>query len=74
MIALVQPVSRRIAHLSVEGRITLLCNLLAQEICNLPLSERDEELARVRRDLPDMLDATEQGMREALAQNARNGW
>jgi hypothetical protein len=42
-------------------------------MCNLPPAERDEEIRRVQRELPVILDATEAGMRVALAQNARAG-
>lgn len=73
IVALVRPVASRMAHLSVDGRITLLCALLAQEMCNLPPTERDDELRRVLRELPGILDATESGMREALALNAKGG-
>ena len=73
ILALVKPVASLMAHLSIDGRITLLCALLAQEMCNLPLAERDDELRRVLRELPGILDATERGMREAIAQNARAG-
>jgi hypothetical protein len=71
MVALVQPISRKIAHLSSEGRITLLCALLAQEICCLPPAEREPELRSVLRCLPSIFLATEKTMREALADNAR---
>lgn len=71
IVALVRPLAARMAHLSIEGRITLLCGLLTQEMCNLPPSERDDELRRVQRELPGILDATEDGMRKALAENAR---
>jgi len=73
IVALVRPIAAQIAPLSIEGRITLLCGLLAQEMCNLPPAERDEEIRRVQRELPVILDATEAGMRVALAQNARAG-
>jgi len=73
IVALVRPVAARIEPLSIDGRITLLSALLAQELCNLPPSERDEELRRVLRDLPGILDATEAGMRQALVENARDG-
>lgn len=72
IVALVRPVTARMAHLNVEARLVLLSALLAQELCNLPPGERDDELRRVTRDLPMILDATERGMRLALARNARN--
>jgi hypothetical protein len=71
IIALVRPVASKMAHLSIDGRITLLCALLAQEICNLPPTERDDELRRVLRELPSILDATECGMRQAFVLNAK---
>jgi len=73
IVALVRPVAAKIAHLSIDARITLLCALLAQELCNLPPSDRDEEFRRVMRELPGIMDATEAGMREALAMNAKDG-
>lgn len=73
IIALVLPMARKMERLPIPARITLLMSLLAQEICNLPFAERDEALAEVIRDLPGALDATEKGMREALAYNARRG-
>lgn len=72
IVALVRPLADLIAHLSIDGRITLLTAVMAQEICNLPPGERDDELARVVRDLPIILDATEDGMRQALVENARD--
>ncbi len=59
--------------LDFDGRITLLCALLMQEVCALPPSERGPELRRLQADLPGILHATEEGMRRALAENAREG-
>lgn len=73
IVALVKPISAMMEHLPIDHRICLLEGLLMQKVCNLPLSERDDELARIRRDLPMMLDATERGMREALVMNAKEG-
>ena len=73
IIAMVIPVAKRIAHLPVAGRITLLCALLAQEICSLPPTDRDAEFNRVLRDLPSIMTSTEDGMRQALVENARSG-
>ena len=73
ILALVRPVAANMERLSIEGRITLLCALLAQEMCNLPPSERDEELRRVMQEMPDIMRSTEAGMRQALAMNAKKG-
>ena len=73
LLALVRPVAFLIRNLDVDGRIALLSALLAQEICSLPVGERDEELRRVQESLPSILDATEGGMRDALVANARLG-
>jgi hypothetical protein len=73
IVALVRPVASKMAHLSIDGRITLLCALLAQEMCNLPPNKRDEELRRVMREMPDIMNATEAGMRQALVLNAKAG-
>ena len=73
IIGLVKPIAKRMEHLSVESRITLLCGLLAQEICNLPMGDREDELERVLDEMPSILRATERGMREALVGNARRG-
>jgi hypothetical protein len=73
ILALVRPMAANMERLSIEGRITLLCALLAQEMCNLPPSERDEELRRVMREMPDIMRLTEAGMRQALAMNAKEG-
>lgn len=59
--------------LDFDGRIALLCALLTQEICTLPGAERRPELDRLIDDLPGILEATECGMRQALADNARRG-
>jgi len=72
-IALVRPIVARMAPLSSESRIALLCALLAQEVCMLPGPERAEELESILEDLPGIVRATERGMREALVQNARDG-
>lgn len=68
---LIKPLSRAISHLTLMQRTTLLLSLLAQEICLLPPGERQDALADVIAVLPRALDATEQGMRIALAANAR---
>lgn len=73
IIALVRPVVDRMAHLSVDARITFFLGLLAQEICCLPPGDRRGEIERIQDDLPMILKATEDGMREALADNARSG-
>lgn len=73
IMTLVLPIAEAMAHLPVEHRIILLTGLLAQEICTLPASERDEEMHRLLREFPGILDVTEAGMREALAANARAG-
>lgn len=72
ILALVRPVANQIESLSIDGRITLLCGLLAQEMCNLPPSDRAAELDRVLDELPGILRASEDGMRQALAENARD--
>lgn len=71
-VALVRPMAARMARLSIESRIALLCALLTQELCNLPPGQRDDELERVLNDLPAIMRATERGMRNALIQNARD--
>ena len=73
IIALVRPIAERMAHLPVEVRIALLCGLLTQEVCQYPASERRDELERIIDDLPGILRATEDGMRQALTENARGG-
>jgi len=59
--------------LDFDCRITVLCALLAQEVCTLPPNERAPELRRLQDDLPGILKATEEGMRQGLAENAREG-
>jgi hypothetical protein len=73
IVKLVRPIAATMEHISLDGRITLLCAMLAQEICHLPVGERADELRRVVRELPDILDKTEIGMRAALVRNARAG-
>lgn len=73
IVALVRPMVRQMGTLSPEGRITLLCGLLAQEICCRPASERMPLLVEILDEIPSIFRATEEGMREALAQNAKDG-
>jgi hypothetical protein len=72
IIALVQPLARKMEHLSSDGRIDLLCALIVQEICLLPPSEREGRLSGVLDALPEFFRVTEATMRDALVQNARN--
>lgn len=62
-----------IAGLSIEGRKTVLCGMLMQEVCMLPPGKRQAELADLVADLPSILSSTEQGMRMALTENAKDG-
>lgn len=73
VLALVKPISARMAHLLVGDRITLLAALLAQEICTYPAPHRAHMLAAVIQEMPQILRDTEAGMRDALSENARNG-
>jgi len=72
LIKLVRPTASMISGLPVEARIVLLEALLAQEMCNLPPSARDDAMREHLRQFPGVLDATESGMRWALAENARD--
>lgn len=72
IIALVRPLARKMEHLSVDGRIDLLCALIAQEICFFPASEREEKFHDVLTSLPRLFRVTETTMRNVLAQNARD--
>lgn len=73
-VRLVRPIAGLIAPLSVKARIVLLEALLAQEICNLPPSERDDAMRDHLREFPTVLDVTEATMRLALVVKARNGF
>jgi hypothetical protein len=66
IIALVKPLARKMEHLSSDGRIDLLCALIAQEICFFPASERDEKLHNVLASLPKFFRVTETTMRNVL--------
>ena len=72
IVAAQQAVLQAMRHLDLEARLVLLEGVLCQEICTLPPADRDDELARVIRDLPGVLDITEAAMRETLARNARD--
>ena len=61
------------AELGAEGRNSVLCGLLTQEVCKLPASQRQAALAEIIAELPEILRSTEQGMRMALNENARKG-
>ena len=73
IVRLVRPVAAMIASLSIAERIVLLEALMAQEMCNMPFSDRDEAMRDHLREFPRVLDETEKGMRQALAENARHG-
>jgi hypothetical protein len=61
------------AHLPAPWRVDLLIMVLATEICCLPTSERQAKMAEIIKSLPDILKYTEEGMRQALVDKARNG-
>ena len=71
IVSLIRPLADRMAHLSLDSRLTLLCSLLTQEICTLPAGIQSEALQQIVAQLPDILSATEAGMRQALVENAR---
>lgn len=60
-------------HLSPWHRKILFTALLAQEICMLPPSERADEIDHLLINFRRFVQATELGMRQALAENARDG-
>ena len=72
IIAAIRPISAKIEHLSVDGRIMLLAALLTQQLCLFPPDDRDREFRKIMDELPGIMAATEAGMRQALAENARD--
>ena len=72
-LALLKPVSSAISPLPFRSRIALLTALLAHEICTTPPATRRGVMQEVLDRFPAVLDATEAGMRQALAENARGG-
>jgi len=72
IVSMVTPIADKISHLSREGRITLLSALLAQEFLTLPVSERAKEFDALLDQMPGILRSSEEGMRIALAENARD--
>lgn len=71
--ALNMAISDQVIGLTSEERLVLFHALLAQEICMLPPSERARQVNRTLSDFPDMVRSTEEGMRQALAEDARDG-
>jgi hypothetical protein len=69
----VLPMARLLDRLTVRQRLLLLATLLTQEVCHLPPGDRDAAMAEVMGDLPSLLVATEEGMRDALSMNAKRG-
>lgn len=67
----VPKVSAVIGQLPLDAKVTVLMSALAQEICCLPPSERAAALAEVMRDMPEVFDGTQEGMREGLVMRAR---
>lgn len=61
------------AHLSHKDRMTVLCVLLAEEICTLPPGARRAALDEVLDEMPGLLRAAETVMRQTLVANARRG-
>lgn len=74
LLALIRPFAGAMERfgLCYEGRVMLLQSLLAQEVCTLPPSERRPELGRIMGEMPMILRASEEGMHEAIIQNARD--
>lgn len=59
--------------LNAEERDILVRGLVAQEICTHPIAERASVLADVIAEQPSIVRVSEEGMRLALVQNAKEG-
>ena len=70
---LIKPMTAQMSHLDVEERLIVLSVLVGQEICTVPVAERqwilDDTIAR----LPIFFTVMERKMREQLVQDARDG-
>jgi hypothetical protein len=70
-IEMVNVVAKTIEHMSSRSRISLLCSLLAEDICMRSYSERQECLIDVLGFLPVAVRQMEKEMRDEIAENAR---
>lgn len=70
---MVNSVAESIAHLTSRGRMSLLLSLLAEEICNRPYGDRQEQLKEVLDFLPVAVGVMEEELRADIAKNARGG-
>lgn len=73
VLAAMARITDRLAAFNSEERIVMLSSLLMQEVCLLPVSERVDAIHDIQRDLPMIFRASEEGMRQALVENARDG-
>ena len=64
-------VASAISGLSHDDKTIVLLSVLMQEICMLPPSDREDELASLLSELPMLLRATQEGMRQGLAAQAK---
>jgi hypothetical protein len=73
LLRLARQIVKTMKSLNPEDRIVLLSSLIAQEICTLPAHERFTRMRRLQDELPGILLSSEEGMRLALAENAKSG-
>lgn len=73
VLAMIRPLAGMTVHLSIEARIALWRNMLLTELCHMPPEDRRDELEEIIEEMPRLLRASEEGMRQALIAAAKRG-